>query len=86
FDEVKIPREFLLLYNNVSMKKSKQILYGVVQFCRALECQIVIEGVETQADVALTQELGIEMMQGYYFAKPLTRTEFVAYLQTKLQN
>ncbi|MGL6057032.1 MAG: EAL domain-containing protein [Culicoidibacterales bacterium] len=86
FDEVKIPREFLLLYNNVSMKKSKQILHGVVQFCRALECQIVIEGVETQADVALTQELGIEMMQGYYFAKPLTRTEFVAYLQTKLQN
>ena len=33
--------------------------------------QIVAEGVETEAQYQLARELGLDQIQGYYFAKPL---------------
>ncbi|WP_125710965.1 sensor domain-containing diguanylate cyclase [Lacticaseibacillus porcinae] len=32
--------------------------------------QFVLEGVETEADVAMAQEFGVRFVQGYYFGKP----------------
>jgi hypothetical protein len=37
----------------------------------ALSIEVIAEGVETQAQLALVSELGCELAQGYYFHRPL---------------
>jgi EAL domain-containing protein (putative c-di-GMP-specific phosphodiesterase class I) len=39
----------------------------------------VAEGVETAEQMQFLQEHGVNFMQGYYFSKPLSIDDFVAY-------
>ena len=42
---------------------------------------IVSEGVETQEEMEQISSWGVDMIQGYYFSKPLPEQEFVAYIE-----
>ena len=46
------------------------IVAGMVSTCRALGCRVVAEGVETPAEYDRLRELGIDLFQGYLFARP----------------
>ena len=46
------------------------IVAGMVSTCRALGCRVVAEGVETRAEYDRLRELGIDLFQGYLFARP----------------
>jgi len=48
----------------------RAIVNGVLQVCFDLEIMPVAEGVETKAEVEVLRGLGIDLFQGYYFAKP----------------
>ena len=41
---------------------------------------MVAEGVESEAVARRLEELGCDVLQGYYFAKPLPQSEFVEFL------
>ncbi|WP_457104365.1 EAL domain-containing protein [Methylobacterium sp. P5_C11] len=47
------------------------IVSGVVAIARALDVTVLAEGVETAAELGALRGLGISLMQGYHFAKPL---------------
>lgn len=47
------------------------VLRAIINLGRGLKMQVVAEGVETEAQVAFLQELGVDEMQGYYFSRPL---------------
>lgn len=63
-----------------SDRARRAIVSGVVLTCRELGIQVVAEGVETAAEMAALRELGIELMQGYLFARPAFEE-----LQTNIQ-
>ncbi len=46
------------------------IVKGIIQVCRELSIIIIAEGIETQDELKTLQDFGIELFQGYYFAKP----------------
>ncbi len=46
------------------------IVAGIVLVARRLDILLVAEGVETAAECQALAALGIELMQGYYFARP----------------
>ncbi|MCG7363311.1 EAL domain-containing protein [Roseomonas sp. ACRSG] len=46
------------------------ILRHTAAMCRELGVTLVAEGVETAAELAVLRRLGIEIFQGYYFARP----------------
>jgi EAL domain-containing protein (putative c-di-GMP-specific phosphodiesterase class I) len=48
----------------------RTIVRGIVQVCRELEIQAIAEGIETRDEVRCLQDLGLELFQGYYFARP----------------
>jgi len=48
----------------------RAIVKGVLQVCSDLEIMPVAEGVETRAEVEVLRGLGVDLFQGYYFAKP----------------
>ena len=47
-------------------------LHGLVVMARNLNIQLVAEGIETLGQLRSVQELGCQLMQGYYFAKPMS--------------
>lgn len=48
----------------------RSITEGIVTTCRSLGCQVLAEGVETAAEYRVMREMGINLFQGYLFAKP----------------
>ncbi|HWO24056.1 MAG TPA: EAL domain-containing protein [Kofleriaceae bacterium] len=46
------------------------IVRGILQICRELEILPIAEGIETRDEVRCLQDLGLELFQGYYFARP----------------
>jgi len=52
-------------------RKRKAIVRGITQMCNELNITVIAEGVETYEELSVLQSLGIELFQGYYFAKPM---------------
>lgn len=52
----------------------KAIVEGIVLVARRLDIIVVAEGIETPEECAALLDLGIELMQGYLFARPQTGT------------
>ncbi|MFM7600955.1 MAG: EAL domain-containing protein [Pseudanabaena sp.] len=59
------------LIRDISHNKSRQaIVKGILQVCNELAILVIAEGVETYEELTILQSFGIELFQGYYFAKP----------------
>lgn len=57
-------------------ERSKKILQMVIGLSRQLGMPVITEGVESAEQVAFLKEMGCDMFQGYYFARPMTAEEF----------
>ncbi|EOW9249747.1 TPA: EAL domain-containing protein, partial [Vibrio cholerae] len=44
-----------------------------------LGMQVVAEGVEQLAQLEQLKQLGVDEFQGYYFSRPVTKTEFATF-------
>ena len=58
------------------------ILKIMLDIARYLSVPMVAEGVETEEQMLMLQDLGCDIVQGYYFARPMPAKEFEAYLKT----
>ncbi len=77
FDEVKIDRSFV-----DAMKHSpadEAIARAILELGHRLGLEVVGEGVEDAATVRLLAELGCDILQGYYFSRPLTADALTSY-------
>ena len=73
-DVLKIDMEFLR--ETEHEEKSRIILGSIIEMSKRLNMNVITEGVETQSQLELLKNLGCEMFQGYYFAKPMPVDEF----------
>lgn len=46
------------------------IVQGILGVCKALNIDVIAEGIESLAELRLLQGLGVNLFQGYLFAKP----------------
>jgi EAL domain-containing protein (putative c-di-GMP-specific phosphodiesterase class I) len=83
FSELKIDRSFVsrLLTENAD----RLLVDSVVALARRLGLRTVAEGIETQAQLELLQQLGCEFGQGYLFAKPMPIDELLRWLESPPQ-
>jgi len=68
-DEIKIDRSFVLSLNNENMNKS--IVHSIIELGHNLSLSVVAEGVEDAETVLLLSKLKCDVIQGYFFSKPL---------------
>ncbi|UPJ54096.1 EAL domain-containing protein [Bradyrhizobium sp. 200] len=54
---------------------ARNVVKTVIDLCRNLKFDCVVEGVETTEQVEIIGRLGCSTMQGYFFAKPMPRSE-----------
>jgi EAL domain-containing protein (putative c-di-GMP-specific phosphodiesterase class I) len=64
----------MALIRNIDKDARRQVIVkSVLAMCRELSIQVIAEGVETAGEFAALQDQGVELFQGYYFAKPAFR-------------
>ncbi len=51
-------------------KPRRAIVAGVATMCRELGIRVIAEGIETGEEMRCLRDLGIELMQGYWFGRP----------------
>ena len=73
-DVLKMDRAFIR--NIEHDDKDIQLVALILDIARNLKIPVVAEGVETEEQMKLLKELGCELVQGYYFSKPLHATDF----------
>lgn len=60
------------LIRNIDSRRSAQaIVRGVTEICRELDITVISEGVETFDEYVCLRSMGLTLMQGYLFARPL---------------
>ena len=72
-----IRRSFVNMLDSSGMA----IIEAVKQLAVKLGYTVIAEGVETPEQVKKLSALGIEMLQGYYFSKPLEESHVAAYIE-----
>lgn len=68
-DVVKIDRGFFDGSTNINREKA--VIAGVITMAQSLNIITVAEGVETKVHIDLLKELKCDIVQGYYYSKPL---------------
>lgn len=74
FDILKIDMSFIK--NMFNSEKDLKFVELIMNIAQLLNVKTVAEGVETVEQLIKLKELGCELVQGYYFSKPLPLEEF----------
>ncbi|MCR5330802.1 MAG: EAL domain-containing protein [Lachnospiraceae bacterium] len=75
FNVLKIDKGFLDA--GIKDPKTKKIIGSIIRMARDLEMQVVAEGVEKHEELIFLKENDCDMIQGYYFDKPLPGDEYL---------
>jgi EAL domain-containing protein (putative c-di-GMP-specific phosphodiesterase class I) len=78
FDTVKLDQGFVR--QMLEAPRCLAIVRAIVSMVRALDADLVAEGVEDQAQLDVLRQMGARYAQGWLIGKPQTRTEVLAAL------
>jgi diguanylate cyclase (GGDEF)-like protein len=82
FDTLKIDRGFVCAL--VDSPQARSITQSVIGMAKALNLEIIAEGVESVAELDLLQIMGCDIVQGYLLCKPVPATEINKLVQMEL--
>lgn len=69
FDTLKIDRSYVAAIDG--NERGAEMIRAIVGFGRILGREIIAEGVETQAELEVMQDVGVSHLQGFLFARPM---------------
>ncbi len=75
-DELKIDREFI---KNIPEKDDGSIARAITNLGKNLNKEVIAEGVETREQIDFLKRIGCYKIQGYYYSRPLDKSEFIKY-------
>lgn len=76
---LKIDKSFI---DNISDRKNRAVIELIIKLSNTMKYKVLAEGVETKEQLDLLQEVGCEIIQGYYFSKPVSENELESMLNT----
>ena len=80
-DALKLDMHFIR--NAFKERKDTRLLEVVIQLAESLEVSTIAEGVETAEQVLTLKAMGCDIVQGYYFSRPLPEDEFEKFVVEK---
>ncbi|MCR4956640.1 MAG: EAL domain-containing protein [Lachnospiraceae bacterium] len=60
-------------------KQTYTLVKGLIQMFHDMDIKVVCEGIESQEQAEALKELGADMIQGYYYAKPMSVEDFATW-------
>jgi diguanylate cyclase (GGDEF)-like protein len=85
FDTIKVDRSFVQGAAK-SKAESIAIIRAVVALADALDITTTAEGVETEAEMIMIQQMGCTKIQGYYFGRPMLFADSIALFKADQRN
>ena len=76
FDTIKIDQAFVR--SMLTDRRSMAIVETIVAMAKSLDASIVVEGIESEAELAVLKRLRCDFAQGWLVGKPQTRGELLA--------
>ena len=80
-NKLKIDQSFVR--NALDSKSTTAIVRAIIEMARALELEVVAEGIETEAERDFLDGAQCAMGQGYLFARPMPADQFEAFLAAR---
>ncbi|MBP2166846.1 cyclic di-GMP phosphodiesterase Gmr [Erwinia toletana] len=71
---IKLDQSFVRGVNNQAVSQS--LVRAIVAVAKALDLRVIAEGIETAAEEKFVITSGVDLRQGYYYAKPMPVSEF----------
>lgn len=68
--------DMLFLRETDNQERSRKILKFIITMAKALNMDVITEGVETEKQLDFLSGIGCEMFQGFYFSKPIPVDKF----------
>ena len=75
FDTIKLDIGFIRKIDQ--SPKAETIIRSTISMAHAFGADVIAEGVETEKQLAFLSDAGCDMIQGYYFYRPMSEEEFV---------
>ncbi|MFZ3102687.1 MAG: EAL domain-containing protein [Desulfitobacteriaceae bacterium] len=73
-DSIKIDRSFV---NGFTSNEKQRLLIGIIiAMGKAFNYEVIAEGVETVEQLSVLKELNCDLIQGYFYGKPLAHEDF----------
>lgn len=77
--KIKIDKSFI--DKILTTDSGKLVVKAMISMTKSLNLMVVAEGVETAEQVKVLQELNCDLIQGYYYSKPLNMKDLIIYMQ-----
>ena len=73
-DVIKLDKEF---FSHGEMQKEEQIIVSsIIHMAKQLNMKVLSEGIETKMQCEFLKKISCDMVQGYFYAKPMPIPEF----------
>ena len=82
-DVLKMDMKFIR--NIETSETDRRLVELVIDIAEYLKVAVVAEGVETEGQLAILRERKCNIVQGYYFSRPLPPQEFEALIQREIE-
>ncbi len=82
-DALKLDMKFIR--TAFSERKDTRMIELIIDIAEYLKAPVIAEGVETEEQLTTLKALGCDIVQGYYFSKPVPAEEFEAFIIQKKQ-
>ena len=79
FDAIKIDKSFTDLI--VQDEKTRSIVKLINDLGHLNDIEVIVEGVDSQAEIDILKKIRVDTIQGYYYSKPLPLNEFEQFLK-----
>lgn len=77
-DVVKIDKS---MADDMFSESGNIIMFNTIRMMHDIKKKLVIEGVETEAAVKALKEMSCDYIQGYYYSRPLSEDDLIAFLR-----
>lgn len=78
-DTLKLDKSF---FDEIEIdKRSRDIVSTTIKLAKALEMSVIAEGIETEKQIQFLKTTDCDCIQGYYYARPLSKSEYESFLR-----
>ena len=79
-DVLKLDMQFVR--NAFAQRKDTRLLEVMIRLAKSFGLTTIVEGVETEEQMLTLKTMGCDIVQGYFFARPLPADKFESFIQT----
>ncbi len=79
--KIKIDQSFLAGWDND--QNTQSLVQAIISISKALNLEVIAEGVETIEQLEFLKANGCDLAQGYYFCKPIPEADFLAWMDQR---